>query len=319
MTEIGYTLSSEEFGPSELVGFARRAEEIGFDFLSISDHFHPWVEKQGNSPFVWATLGGVAEATERIRVGTGVTCPTMRIHPAIIAQAAATVATMMPGRFWLGIGAGENLNEHITGERWPEPSVRQDWMEEAVAVIRQLWEGGMQSHHGERFTVEKARIYTLPDEPPPIYIAVGGPEATKLAGRIGDGMFGLVPDSDVIEQFEQAGGEGKPKIGQVHVCWAEDEKEAAKTALEWWPTSVAAGNLNWELPLPELFEAATEWAGPEDVAEEIVCGPDLDRHAEAVQEFIDAGYDHVYLHQVGPDQAGFLDVAERELLPKLRS
>jgi coenzyme F420-dependent glucose-6-phosphate dehydrogenase len=317
VASIGYTLSCEEFGPRELVGFAAKAEEAGFDFLSASDHFHPWVDRQGNSPFVWAVLGGVAEATERIEVGTGVTCPTTRIHPAIVAQAAATAATMLEGRFFLGLGSGENLNEHILCDHWPETEVRQERLEEAVEVIRLLWEGGLKSHRGRHYTVENARIYTLPDQPPPIMIAGAGPQATDLAGRIGDGFIGLVPERDVIEQFEAAGGQGKPRFGQVHVCWARDEGAARSTALEWWPNAVAGGNLNWELPLPSLFADATEWAGEDDVAGSVVCGPDPERHAAAVREFVDAGYDHVYLHQVGPDQEGFLRFAQDELLPAL--
>jgi coenzyme F420-dependent glucose-6-phosphate dehydrogenase len=317
VASIGYTLSSEEFGPRELVGFAARAEETGFDFLSVSDHFHPWVDRQGNSPFVWGVLGGVAEATERIEVGTGVTCPTTRIHPAIVAQAAATAATMLEGRFFLGLGSGENLNEHILGDHWPETDVRQERLAEAVEVIRLLWEGGLKSHRGRHYTVENARVYTLPDRPPPIMIAGAGPRATELAGRIGDGFVGLEPDREVIEQFEAAGGQGKPRFGQVHVCWARDEATARSTALEWWPNAVAGGNLPWELPLPSLFEDATEWAGEDDVAESVVCGPDPEHHAAAVREFVDAGYDHVYLHQVGPDQEGFLQFAKAELLPAL--
>ena len=214
---------------------------MGFDFLSISDHFHPWVDRQGNSPFVCVVLGGVAEATERIEVGTGVTCPTTRIHPAIIAQAAATAAAMLPGRFFLGVGSGENLNEHILGEHWPETEIRQERLEEAVEVIRLLWQGGLKSHRGRHYTVENAHIYTLPDELPPIIIAGAGPQATDLAGRLGDGFFGLVPDPEVIEQFERSGGEGKPRFGQLHVCWAEDEREAKSTALEWWPTPLPEG------------------------------------------------------------------------------
>jgi len=317
VAQIGYTLSSEEFGPRELVRFAARCEQAGFDFASISDHFHPWGGKQEHSPFVWGTIGGVAEATERIRVGTGVTCPTTRIHPAIVAQAAATAQLMLGGRFWLGIGSGENLNEHILGDRWPETAVRQERMVEAIEVIRKLWEGGLTSHHGEHYTVENARIYSLPDEPPPIVIATGGDRATQIAGEIGDGMFGLVPDSDVIQAFEQAGGKGKPRFGQVHVCWGEDESAAKKTALEWWPNGVVGGNLPWELPLPSHIEAAAEWADEDDIAEAVVCGPDPEAFVEAVREFVDAGYDHVYLHHVGPDQEGFLQFAEAELLPRL--
>jgi coenzyme F420-dependent glucose-6-phosphate dehydrogenase len=317
MAAIGYTLSSEEFGPNKLLAFARRAERAGFDFLSISDHFHPWVDRQGNSPFVWAVIGGVAQVTERIEIVTGVTCPTTRIHPAIVAQAAATAAAMLPGRFGLGVGSGEALNEHVVGERWPETSVRQERLAEAVEVIRKLWEGGLTSHHGKHYTVENARIYTLPERPPPILVAAAGPKATELAGRIGDGFFGLLPDPKVIERFERAGGEGKPRYGQVHVCWAPDEAQAKSIALEWWPNAVVGGNLSWELPLPSHFEQATSWATEDDVAEQIVCGPDPERHLAPIRELLEAGYDHVYFHQVGPDQEGFLDFAERELLPRL--
>ncbi|MDQ3572658.1 MAG: TIGR03557 family F420-dependent LLM class oxidoreductase [Actinomycetota bacterium] len=318
MTAIGYTLSSEEFGPRELVGFARRAENAGFDFLSISDHFHPWVDRQGNSPFVWAVIGAVAQVTERIKLGTGVTCPTTRMHPVIVAQAAATAAAMMPGRFWLGVGSGENLNEHIVGQGWPETAIRQERLEEAIEVIRELWKGGLTSHHGRHFTVENARVYTLPEELPPIMVASAGERATELAARAGDGMYGLVPDSEMIEQFQNAGGRGKPRFGQVHVCWAESEDRARRTALECWPNAVTSGNLPWELPLPSHFEAATEWADEDAVAESVVCGPDPEAHVAAIQEFIDAGYDHVYFHQIGPDQERFIDFAERELLPRLR-
>lgn len=318
MTSYGFTLSSEEFGPRELIETAVGAEQGGFDFVSISDHFHPWVDRQGNAPFVWATLGGVATATERIEVTTGVTCPTTRIHPAIIAQAAATTAVLFEGRFTLGVGSGENLNEHITGERWPETPIRQDRLVEAIAVIRKLWEGGLQSHHGEHYTVENARLYTLPDEPPPIIVASGGDRATSIAGEHGDGLFGLVPDPEVISSFEEAGGKGKPRYGQVHVCWAEDEADARKTALEWWPNGAVGGNLSWELPLPSHFEDASAWASEEDIAESIVCGPDPGKHVEAIREFEEAGYDHVYVHQVGPDQKGCLDFYEREILPQLK-
>jgi G6PDH family F420-dependent oxidoreductase len=318
MAAIGYTLSSEEHGPRELVGYARQAEDAGFDFAAISDHFHPWVDRQGNSPFVWAVLGGIAEATERLRVGTGVTCPTTRIHPAIIAQAAATAAAMLPGRFFLGLGSGENLNEHILGHRWPETDVRQEMLEEAIDVIRLLWQGGLKSHHGRYYTVENARIYTLPEELPPMVVAAAGPQATQMAGRIGDGLFALVPDTEVINEFENAGGRGKPRFGQLHVCWAESEADAKKTALECWPNAVVSGNLNWELPVPANFEDASEWADEDAIAEKVVCGPDPERHVEAIAQFIDAGYDNVYFHQIGPDQEGFLRFAQRELLPSLR-
>ena len=318
MTQLGYTLSSEEFGPAELVRFAAGAERAGFDFLSVSDHFHPWTDTQGNSPFVWATLGAVAQVTDSVAVATGVTCPTTRIHPAIVAHAAGTVAAMMPGRFMLGVGAGENLNEHVVGRGWPEPAIRQDQLAEAVEVIRGLWTGELFSHYGRYFTVEEARLYTLPSEAPPILVATGGERATELAGRIGDGMFGLVPDGDVVSAFDAAGGSGKPKLGQVHVCWATDEAEARATALRWWPNAAVPGTLSWELRLPSHFEAAAENVSEDDVAASVVCGPDPEAHVAAAREFLDAGYTHVYFHQVGPDQEGFLEFAERELLPRLR-
>jgi coenzyme F420-dependent glucose-6-phosphate dehydrogenase len=318
LTQIGYTLSSEELPPAELVRCASRAEEVGFDFAMISDHFHPWVDRQGNSPFVWATLGGVAQATDRIGVGTGVTCPTTRIHPAIIAHAAATIASMMGDRFFLGVGSGENLNEHILGDRWPETRVRQQMLEEAVSVIRLLWEGGMKSHHGRFFRVENARLYTLPDEPPQIMVAAGGDRATELAGQIGDGLIGLVPEREVVERFRDSGGDGKPIFGQVHVCWATDEGMARRTAREYWPNAPIPGTAPWELPLPSSFESLAEQYDEDDVAESVVCGPDADRHLDAIKQFVDAGYDHVYLHQVGPDQDGFFGFCESELLPALR-
>ena len=298
--------------------FARLAEEAGFPYAVISDHLHPWTERQGNSPFVWSVIGGIAQATERLRLGTGVTCPTVRIHPAIVAQAAATCAAMMPGRFFLGVGSGENLNEHILGDRWPPASVRQEMLEEAVGLIRELWSGRLVEHHGRHYTVENARIYTLPDEPPPIFVAAAGPDAADLAGRIGDGFIGTAPDPDLIERFRAAGGGDKPRYGQVHTCFAADEAEARRTAFEWWPNAAIGGELGWELPQPAHFEQAVETVSEEDVAEVVTCGPDPDRHVEALTKFADAGYDHVYVHQIGPDQEGFLRFYEREVLPRAR-
>jgi coenzyme F420-dependent glucose-6-phosphate dehydrogenase len=230
MFEIGYTLSSEEFGPRDLVRFAARAEEAGFSFALVSDHFHPWIDEQGESPFVWSVIGGVSQATERLRLGTGVTCPLIRIHPGIVAQAAATSEAMMPGRFFLGLGTGENLNEHIFGDRWPPAAERQRMLEEAVACIRELWRGEETSFRGDHYTVENARIYTLPDPPPPIYLAAAGAKGADLAGRIADGLISVAPDQDVIKAFERGGGKGKPTYGQLHVCWAEREEEARKIA-----------------------------------------------------------------------------------------
>ena len=317
MPEIGYALSSEEHPPNDLVAFARRAEDAGFTYALVSDHYHPWVDAQGDSPFVWATIGGIAKATERLRLGTGVTCPTIRTHPAIIAHAAATAAAMMPGRFFLGLGTGENLNEHILGDRWPAGHVRLEMLEEAIEVIRLLWRGGYQSHRGRHYTVEKARIYTLPDELPPIAVAAAKPGAADLAGR-NDGFIGTTPDGELIERFESAGGAGKPRYGQITACWAETEEEARRIAFESWPNAAIKGELSQELPLPAHFEQAAQMVAEDDVAESIVCGPDPERHVEQINEYEAAGYDHVYVQQVGPDQEGFFRFYEREILPRFR-
>jgi G6PDH family F420-dependent oxidoreductase len=318
MAQIGYTLSSEEQKPNDLVRYSRHAEKAGFDFLMISDHFHPWIDQQGQSPFVWSVIGGVAQVTEELPLGTGVTCPLIRIHPAIVAQAAATAACMLPGRFFLGVGGGENLNEHITGQRWPAVDVRHEMLEEAVAVIRKLWSGELESHYGKHYTVENARIYTLPDEPPPIMVAASGSKSVELAGRIGDGLIGLAPEKEITDGFADAGGGGKPRYGQIHVCWADNEDEAKRTAHKWWPNTAVPSKLNWELPLPSHFEAAAESVEEDDVAESVVCGPDPEPYGKQVEEFVEAGYDHVYFHQIGPDQEGFLQFYERELQPALR-
>jgi G6PDH family F420-dependent oxidoreductase len=319
MPELGYALSSEEHPPNDLVRHARLAEEAGFGFALISDHFHPWVDKQGQSPFVWGVIGGIAQATERLRLGTGVTCPLIRIHPAIIAQAAATAAAMMPGRFFLGLGTGENLNEHVLGDRWPAGWVRLEMLAEAIEVIRLLWEGGYQSHEGKYYRVEEARIYTLPEESPPIVVAAGKTGAAELAGRLGDGLVAVAPEEEIVQAFEAGGGSGKPRYGQVTVCWAESEQEARRTAHEWWPNAAIQGDLSQELPLPRHFEQATGGVSEDDVAEMVVCGPDPDAHLEKIREFAEAGFDHVYVHQVGPDQEGFLDFYAREFLPRVAS
>jgi G6PDH family F420-dependent oxidoreductase len=317
MFEIGYKLCSEEQTPQELIEGARRAEEIGFDFAMISDHYHPWVDKQGQSAFVWSVIGGIAQATERLKIGTAVTCPTMRIHPAIIAQAAATAAVMLPGRFIFGVGSGENLNEHILGEHWPEADVRLEMLEEAVEVILLLWQGGQQSHYGDYYKVENARIYTLPDEPPPIIVAAGGEKAVELAGRIGDGLCATSPDKELKQKFEKAGGKGKPCYAEMTVCWAKEEAEARRTAHECWPTAALKGELSQVLPAPAHFEQAAQMVTEEDVAKEIICGPDAERHIAKLTEYAEAGFDHVWVHQVGPDQAGFFRFYEQEVLPKL--
>ena len=316
MPELGYSLSCEEHAPNYLVGFAKSAEAAGFGFALVSDHFHPWIDAQGNSPFVWSVIGGVAQATERLRLGTGVTCPLIRIHPAIIAQAAATSAAMMPGRFFLGVGTGENLNEHVLGGKWPAPDQRLEMLEEAVEVIRLLWQGGYQTHRGKHYTVERARIYTLPEQLPEICVAAAQPNAAELAGRIGDGFIGVAPEEELIEKFEQAGGDGKPRYGHLTVCWAEDEEQAKQTAHQNWPNAGLEGPLNQELATPADFEAVAEMVEPDDLETQPL-GPDPDRYLDAIREFDDAGYSHVYIHQIGPNQDGFLEFARRELLPRL--
>jgi G6PDH family F420-dependent oxidoreductase len=316
VTELGYALSSEEHSPKALVENARKAEDAGFSFALVSDHFHPWIDRQGNSPFVWSVLGGIAGATTRLRVGTGVTCPMIRTHPAIIAQAAATTAAMMPGRFFLGVGTGEALNEHITGDKWPEYDIRAEMLEEALDVIRALWKGDNVSHYGPFYTVENARLYTMPDRPPEIYVAAGGPKAAEMAGRIGDGLIATGPEKEVLDGFDSAGGSGKPRYGQVTVCWAESEAEARKTAFEFWPTAAIRGEASQELPSPAHFEQLAKMVTEDQVAESVVCGPDRARHLDKIREYADAGFDHVYVHQVGPDQAAFFDFYEREILPE---
>ena len=317
MTEIGYALASEDWPPSDLVAFARRAEETGFQHALVSDHIHPWIERQGSSPFVWSVIGGIAESTERLRLGTGVTCPMIRVHPAIVAHAAATCACLMPGRFFLGLGTGENLNEHVLGDRWPAADERIEMLEESIQVMRLLWQGGEQTHRGNHYTVDHCRIYDLPDEPIELAIAAGQPVAARLAGRLGDALVSTAPDSDVVAKFEQAGGNGKPKYGMLHVCYGEDEPRAKKTAHELWPNLALKGELSRELARPKDFEDAAAMVSPDDVAETVPCGPDADRHREAIKEYADAGFDHVFVHQIGPDQEGFFRFYESEILARV--
>ena len=316
MPAIGYALASEDWPGSELVRLARRAEESGFEFASISDHFHPWIDAQGQSPFVWSVIGGIAEATERLRLGTGVTCPTMRIHPAIVAQAAATCAELMPGRFFLGVGTGENLNEHVLGDRWPAPDERLEMLEESIEVMRLLWQGGEQTHRGRHYTVDHARVYTLPEEPPAIAVAAAQPNAAELAGRVGDALINTAPDPEIVEAFRGAGGGGKPCYAMIHVCFGEDEDEALETAHRLWPNLGIEGELTRELARPAHFEDAARMVPKEKLAETVPCGPDPERHLEGIRQYEEAGFDHVWVHQIGPDQEGFFDFYAREILPR---
>jgi coenzyme F420-dependent glucose-6-phosphate dehydrogenase len=316
MAEIGYTLSCEEHRPDALVRLAADAEEAGFTFATISDHFHPWTDAQGQSPFVWAVIGGVAQVTQRLRLGTAVTCPSKRVHPALVAQAAATAEAMMPGRFFLGVGSGENLNEHIVGGFWPPAGVRLEMLEEAVTMIRRLWEGGVVTYEGRHHQVYNARIYTLPERPPPIMVAAAGSKSAELAGRAGDGLVSVAPKAETVETFRAAGGDGKPCYGQVHVCWAEDEAKARRTAHEQWPNAAIPGELGQELPMPAHFEQASSAVTEDQVADSVTCGPDPERHIAAIRKYLDAGFDHVVVHQIGPDQEGFFRFYRSEVLPK---
>lgn len=317
MTEIGYALSSEEHGPQDLVRLAQRAEESGFAFALISDHYHPWISKQGHSPFVWSVIGGIAQATEKLRLGTGVTCPTFRIHPTIIAQAAATAAAMMPGRFFLGVGTGENLNEHIQGFRWPPHDIRLAMLEEAVQIIRLLWEGENTSFWGDFYTVEDGRLFTLPDEAPPIMVAASGDIMAEVAGQIGDGFISTAPQKRLLEAYEAGGGEG-PRIGQLTVCWAENEEAAKETAYEIWPNSGLPGELSQELRTVEHFEQAVQVVTKAEATKHIVTGPDPQKHLAGIRKFLEAGYDQVYIHQIGHDQEGFFHFYEQEILPEFQ-
>ncbi len=317
MVQIGYTLSSEEFNGTELIDHAVKAEETGFDFASISDHFHPWMDSQGHSPFVWSVLGGIATRTSKIPIMTGVTPLSHHYHPTIMAQAAATVADMMPGRFSFGIGTGEALNEHITGKVWPPVSVRQAMMKESLEIIRELWEGNYTTVEGEYYTVHNAKLYTLPKELPPVIISATGPESATIAGKIGDAIVSTAPNKEAVDAFRAAGGEGKPAYGQIHLCYGEDEQQAKETALQYWGHSILGGQTSQELSLPKHYqEAIKSFATPDLVAEKITCGPDVDKIHQQIQTYIDAGFTHIYLHQIGPDQENFLDMAKQEILPK---
>jgi coenzyme F420-dependent glucose-6-phosphate dehydrogenase len=317
--KFGYSLAAEDWPPRDLVRLAGEAEEAGFDFALVSDHFHPWLDVQGQSPFVWTVLGAIAEATEGMHVGTGVTCPTIRTHPAIIAHAAATTSAMMPGRFLLGLGSGENLNEHVLGDAWPAPDVRLSMLEEAIEIMRLLWSGGEQTFRGRHYTVDHARLYTLPEDPPPIILAAGQPAAAELAGRCADGLANTSPDASVIESFVEAGGRGKPTYGMIHACVAPTAEEGVATARKLWPNIALQGELSRELARPTHFGDAVKPLREEDLAEIVPAGPDPEPHVDAIRAFVDAGYDHVWIHQIGPDQDAFFRLYRDEVIPAFAS
>lgn len=317
MSKIGYFLSCEQYRPAELIDQAKRAEDAGFEALWISDHFHPWNDEQGESAFVWGVIGALSQVTS-LPVTTAVTCPLIRIHPAIIAQAAATAAVQLDGRFILGVGTGEALNEHVLGDHWPSPGMRLDMLEEAIEVIRRLHTGKKISHRGEHYDVEEARIYTLPEQPVPIYVSAFGPMAVELAAKVGDGYCTTSPDADLIKKFREDGGGDKPVQGGTKVCWDRDADTALQAAYRLWPNEQLPGRLAQTLPTPMDFEDASQLVPPEKVAEAITCGSDPDAHAAQVRQFIEAGADEVYVQQVGPDSEGFFAAWQRDVLPQLR-
>jgi G6PDH family F420-dependent oxidoreductase len=315
MTTYGIFLSSEDNGPRALVEQAQLAEQAGFETVTISDHFHPWMDAQGESPFVWSVIGGIA-ATTGLEVTTAVTCPTVRIHPAILAQAAATASSMLRGRFRFGVGTGERLNEHVLGDHWPPVSVRLELLEEAVDVMRDLWKGGIVTRHGPHYTVENARIYTRPDGDLPVIVSAFGPEATDVAAKIGDGFMSTSPAKELLQRFRQKGGIG-PAVATVKVCWGPDEEEAKATAHRLWANSGVSGESSQELSMPQHFEQAAELVTPDQLAEKIPCGPDPERYVEQLRKYVDAGFDEIHVGQIGEDHAGFYKFFRDEVQPRL--
>ncbi|MFC9816951.1 TIGR03557 family F420-dependent LLM class oxidoreductase [Streptomyces virginiae] len=317
MTSFGYFLSCEEFTPAQLLDQARKAREAGFTRLAISDHFHPWNDAQGNSPFVWSMIGALCQAVD-LPVTTLVTCPTVRLHPAVTAQAAATSHQLLGGRFALGVGTGEALNEHILGDYWPSFDERADMLEEAVEVMRKLFTGRQISHQGRHYTVDNARLYTTPEGRLSVHISGFGPKAAELAGRIGDGFVTMGPDHDAIQRFREAGGDGKPVIGGLKVCWGEDRDKAVETAHRLWPTGHLPGELAQILPTPAHFEQASQLVTREQVSQNVPCGNDIEEHLTAVRAYVDAGFDEVYIGQIGANQDAFFAASRDKLLPALR-
>ncbi|MFF0542379.1 TIGR03557 family F420-dependent LLM class oxidoreductase [Nocardia thailandica] len=315
--QIGFKLAAEAFDPNTLVRQAVRAETAGFDFVECSDHFHPWLDEQGHSPFVWTVLGAIAARTDRIGLATGVTCPIIRYHPAVIAQAAATTALLSGDRFTLGIGSGERLNEHVTGAEFPPVRVRQRMLREALEIIRLLWRGGYRSYDGRYLSVSDARIFDLPATPPPIAVAAGGSSAAGIAAELGDGLFATAPDADLVQAYQDAGGQG-PRYAELSVAFADTDRAGAEAALRTNRWAVGGWKVMSELPNPANFAAATTTVRVEDMLENFVCGNDPKRYVEAVREYTDAGYDRVVLMNAGPDPDAFLEFYSSELAPLLR-
>ncbi|MEV5386786.1 LLM class F420-dependent oxidoreductase [Streptomyces sp. NPDC052721] len=316
MPEYGYFLASEEHDPAALVEQARMAEQAGFQALWISDHYHPWNDAQGQSPFVWSVIGALSQAVS-LPIETAVTCPTVRMHPAVVAQAAATSAVMTQGRFRLGLGTGEALNEHILGDPWPPLHVRLEMLEEAIQVMRRLFTGEEVNHHGTHYTVENARLYTVPEEPVPIDISGFGPKATSLAARVGDGYITMMPEEEMVTRFRKGGGGAKLVSGGTKVCYGADRDECVRTVHRLWYNELLPGEMGQVLPSPRHFEQLHELVTEDMVREKSVCGDDVDEHVSALKAFADAGFDRVYVNQIGPDQRGFFDFYRTKVLPQL--
>jgi G6PDH family F420-dependent oxidoreductase len=314
---FGYKLSAEGFGPKELIQQAVRAEQAGFDFVEISDHYHPWLDEQGHSPFAWTVLGAIAARTERLGLATGVTCPTVRYHPAIIAQAAATLAIVSDNRFTLGVGSGERLNEHVVGQGFPSVRGRQERLREALEIIKLLWQGGYQSYEGKHLQLEDARVFDLPDELPVIAVAAGGRDAATLAAELGDGLFATEPRSDLVETYTGAGGAG-PRYAEVPMAWAATEQAGIDEVLRTTRWALTGWKVMSELPNPVNFDAASQTVRAEDVRGQFALGPDPEPYVAAVKKYADAGFDHLVLQNAGPDPEGFLDFFAKDLRDKLQ-
>jgi G6PDH family F420-dependent oxidoreductase len=316
--KVGYKLFAEGYGPQELLRQAVAAERAGFDFVEVSDHFHPWLYDHGHSAFVWSLLGSIATATDRIGLATGVTCPSIRYHPAVIAQAAATVALLSEDRFTLGVGAGEQLNEHIVGRGWPSVTERHQLLREALEIIRKLWSGGYHSYDGRHLKLEDARVFDLPESPVPIVVAIGGRSGARIAADLGDGIFTTDPDPDLVGAYEDAGGSGA-KYGEVPLAWAPDADAAAASAHRMFRFGLLSWKVLAELANPINFEAAAEFIDVEDVRRAFACGPDVDRHVEVAREYAEAGFDHLALVNAGPEPDGFFAFFADELAEPLRA
>ncbi|RAO07069.1 Glucose-6-phosphate dehydrogenase (coenzyme-F420) [Micromonospora noduli] len=316
--QIGYKLASEGYGPQEIIRQAVLAERAGFDFVEMSDHFHPWLDAQGHSSFTWSVLGAIAAKTTTLRLATGVTCPTVRYHPAIIAQAAATMALISDGRFTLGVGAGERLNEHVVGQGFPSVRGRHERLREALEIIRLLWQGGYQSYEGRHLQLEDARIFDLPDTLPVIAVAASGEASARLAAELGDGLFATEPDASIVEQYRRAQGAG-PRYAEVPLAWATDEQQAVQAVLQTSRWMVTGWKVMSELPNPVNFDAASAYVEEKHIRQLFAIGPDPEPHVAKVRSYVEAGFDHIVLQNAGPDPDGFLDFFAGDLSGRLRA